>query len=242
MASHSVLVAVLLQATASALVAPRVRVRRAALRADGGEDAPEAAAAERDIPEYKKPGRYDVSKLVGGGDPDETGGFNQFDPVLTATQGLSRRFGIVGGLSVVALLLAVEGGEIVDGLTKAAPEAGANVEVALPSGLRYTESLVGRRGQTPLPGAVIGLDATVSIGDRVIFSTKDDKPVAWKYGQRPFQNVICDGVEEGIRGMRVGGRRRLVVPAALAPAGVALPDGVPLVYDVELTEVLPGYF
>ena len=76
------------------------------------------------------------------------------------------------------------------------------------------------------------------------YSVEDDKPVAFKYGQRPFQNVICEGVEEGIRGMKAGGKRRLLVPANLAPAGVAstLPEGILLVYDVELAEVLPGYF
>ena len=116
--------------------------------------------------------------------------------------------------------------------------------MALANGLSYTESLVGRAGDSPLPGSVIGLNVVVSIGDKVIFDTKNDKPVAFKYGQRPFQNVICEGVELGIRGMKAGGKRRLAVPAALAPAGVAasLPPGVPLVYDVELTEVLPGYF
>ena len=69
-----------------------------------------------------------------------------------------------------------------------------------------------------------------------------EKPVAFKYGQRPFQNIICEGVEEGIKGMRVGGKRVLDVPANLAPPGVDLPPGVPLTYEIELTEVLSGYF
>jgi len=42
--------------------------------------------------------------------------------------------------------------------------------------------------------------------------------------------------------MKVGGKRRLLVPKNLAPPGVELPDGIALVYDIELTEVLPGYF
>ena len=202
-----------------------------------------AAPAEEAAPAAPAaPGRYDVSKLVGGASKE--GGFNQFDPVLSATQGLSRRFGLVGGLSVFGVLAFVEGGEIVKGLTNSEPTPGANVLVTTASGLQYTESLVGRGGDSPLPGSVVGIDVRVSIGDKVIFDTKGDKPVAWKYGQRPFQNVICDGVEEGVRGMKVGGKRRLSVPAKLAPAGVAgtLPDGVPLVFDVELKEVLPGYF
>lgn len=83
----------------------------------------------------------------------------------------------------------------------------------------------------------------VKIGDQVLFDTATDgKPVAFKLGQRPFQNVVCAGLEEGLLGMRVGGRRLLVVPPALAPPGVGLPADVTLTYDVTLTEVLNNYF
>ena len=73
---------------------------------------------------------------------------------------------------------------------------------------------------------MIGLAIRVSIGDKVIFdSTADAKPVAFKLGQRPFQNVLCEGVEQGIKGMKTGGKRRLLVPKSLAPPGVDVPDG-----------------
>jgi len=42
--------------------------------------------------------------------------------------------------------------------------------------------------------------------------------------------------------MKAGGKRRLIVPAALAPPGVTLPPGEALIYEIELTEVLAGYF
>lgn len=184
--------------------------------------------------------RYDVSKLVGGQDGE---GFNQFDPVLTATGFLSRRFGIVGGLAVFAALALVEGKEIVKGFSDATAEQGSGETITTASGLKYTELLVGKGGSSVLPGYVIGLRAIVRIGDKVIYeTTAGEKPVAFKYGQRPFQNVICEGVEEGIKGMKVGGKRVLEVPANLAPAGVDLPPGVPLIYEIELTEVLSSYF
>lgn len=226
-----------------AFAPPRALATPKTARRSTPETEEEAAIeSEPAVEEPTGPGRYDVSKLVGGAATE--GGFNQFDPVLSATQGLSRRFGLVGGLSVFAVLALVEGGEIFKGLTNSEPIPGANELVKTASGLQYTESLIGRSGDSPLPGAVVGLKVRVSVGDKVIFDTKDDKPVAFKYGQRPFQNVICEGVEEGIRGMKAGGKRRLLVPANLAPAGVAstLPEGILLVYDVELAEVLPGYF
>jgi len=184
--------------------------------------------------------RYDVSKLVGGQDGE---GFNQFDPVLTATGFLSRRFGIFGGLAVFAGLAFVEGKEILKGLDDATTEQGSGETITTKSGLKITEVLIGKGGSAPLPGYIIGLRAVVRIGDKVIYqTTAGEKPVAFKYGQRPFQNVICEGVEEGIKGMKVGGKRVLEVPANLAPAGVDLPPGVSLIYEIELSEVLSSYF
>merc|ERR1719393_1018973 len=69
-------------------------------------------------------------------------GFNQFDPVLSATTFISRRFGLAGGLGLVALLAATEGNEIVSS-----------------------------SGDTPRPGAVIGFNVKVSIGDSVLFDS-----------------------------------------------------------------------
>ena len=76
---------------------------------------------------------------------------------------------------------------------------------------------------------------------KVLLDTFGKKPVAFKYGQRPFQNVVCEGLEEGIRTMKAGGKRSLIIPQSLAPPGVTLPPGVPLTFDVELTEVLNSY-
>jgi len=186
--------------------------------------------------------QFDVRKLQGNKDAGAGAGFNQFDPVLTLSGFISRRFGIVGGLAVVAVLAATEGNEIVKSLNDKGPAAGSGEIITTPSGLQYIDILVGQNGEVPRPGTVVGFNAVVSIADKVLFDTTQDKPVAFKLGQRPFQNVVCEGVEEGLKGMRVGSKRKLLVPASLAPKGVQLPDGVPLVYVIEVTEVLPGYF
>lgn len=189
-------------------------------------------------PDDNAPARYNLKA-----DLDTSGaGFNQFDPVLSASQWLSRRFGLAGGLALVALLAATEGREILLATQDTGPAVGDGTVVTTESGLQYVDLLVSKRGDTPLPGAVIGLNAVVSIGDKVLYDTANDKKVAFKYGQRPFQNVVCEGVEEGIKGMRPGSKRKLIVPKALAPAGVDLPGDLKLEYEIELLEVLPGYF
>ena len=63
---------------------------------------------------------------------------------------------------------------------------------------------------------------------------------------QPFQFVlgagqVISGWDQGVQGMKVGGQRRLVIPASLAygdsGAGGVIPPGATLLFDVELLEV-----
>jgi len=159
---------------------------------------------------------------------------------------ISRRFGLAGGLAVVALLASTEGNEILKSLTDQGPQPGNGVLVTTASGLAYKDVLVGTSGDgVGVQGSIVGIKAKVSIADKVLYDTASDKPIAFRYGKRPFENVLCEGVEQGVRGMKVGGVRELTVPAALGPQGLKAQleaAGVPLTYTVEITEVLPGYF
>eukprot|EP00613_Pedinella_sp_CCMP2098_P048446 CAMPEP_0171850940 /NCGR_PEP_ID=MMETSP0992-20121227/20658_1 /TAXON_ID=483369 /ORGANISM="non described non described, Strain CCMP2098" /LENGTH=261 /DNA_ID=CAMNT_0012470611 /DNA_START=40 /DNA_END=825 /DNA_ORIENTATION=+ len=174
---------------------------------------------------------------------DKTGpGFNQFDPVLTVTSFISRRFGLAGGLAIVGLLAATEGQEILKSVLSTGPTPGSGEVITTASGLIYEDVLIGSSaGELPGVDKIVGFEARVMIGDQVLFDTAGGKPVAFKFGQRPFQNVVCEGLEEGILGMRVGSRRKITVPQELAPPGVKLPPGVAITYDVTVTEVLNNY-
>jgi FKBP-type peptidyl-prolyl cis-trans isomerase len=52
---------------------------------------------------------------------------------------------------------------------------------------------------------------------------------------------ILDGLIEGITGMKVGGKRRLIIPPALGfgaqSVGNTIPPNSTLIYDIELTDV-----
>lgn len=55
-------------------------------------------------------------------------------------------------------------------------------------------------------------------------------------------NQVIAGWTEGVPGMKVGGKRRLLIPAAMAygdrpPYGSGIPANADLVFDIELTAI-----
>jgi FKBP-type peptidyl-prolyl cis-trans isomerase FkpA len=70
-------------------------------------------------------------------------------------------------------------------------------------------------------------------------SRESGRPFSFALGARQ----VIAGWDQGVAGMRVGGQRRLVIPAALAygdqGAGGVIPPQATLVFDVELLEVQP---
>jgi FKBP-type peptidyl-prolyl cis-trans isomerase len=69
---------------------------------------------------------------------------------------------------------------------------------------------------------------------------------SWKRGKAPFQltlgqGQVIQGWDQGLVGMKVGGRRRLTIPPDLAYGAQGQPPTIPanatLVFDVDLTKV-----
>ena len=94
-------------------------------------------------------------------------------------------------------------------------------------------------GEVVQAGATVTAHYTGAVAaDGTIFQSSKDtgQPATF-----PLANVIA-GWQEGVPGMKVGGIRRLVIPAAQAygatpPNGSGIPANAPLVFDIELISI-----
>jgi FKBP-type peptidyl-prolyl cis-trans isomerase len=118
--------------------------------------------------------------------------------------------------------------------------AWAGEPVTTPSGLTY-EDLVAGEGAEAVPGTLVSVHYTGWLADGTLFDTSRTREAP--FGFRLGKGQVIPGWEEGIAGMRVGGKRRLTIPPALAygEEGVpgAVPPGATLVFQVELMAVTP---
>lgn len=109
----------------------------------------------------------------------------------------------------------------------------------LPSGLAYYDIAVGD-GAEPHAGQTAIVHYTGWLDDGKKFDSSRDrgKPFGFKLGS----GQVIPGWDQGVATMRVGGKRRLVVPANLAYGergiGDLIPPNARLTFDVELLRVI----
>lgn len=120
-------------------------------------------------------------------------------------------------------------------------------KVSLPSGLDYIDLVIGK-GRQPGKNDFVKVhyegkqngkvfDATRSTNDQRSDVYKGD-PFSFPLGR----GKVIKGWEEGVATMKVGGKRRLMVPPDLAYGKDGSPDGIikpnaKLVFDIELVDV-----
>lgn len=115
--------------------------------------------------------------------------------------------------------------------------AGENV-VSTPSGLKYVELEEGT-GATPKPGqtVVVHYTGTLENGNKFDSSRDRNQPFSFKLGV----GQVIKGWDEGLSTMRVGGRRKLIIPPELGygsrGAGGVIPPNSTLIFDVELLKI-----
>ena len=103
------------------------------------------------------------------------------------------------------------------------------------SGLGYLD-LVEGTGPQPKPGESVRVHYTGWLENGKKFDSSHDRrePLVFPIGR----GHVIKGWDEGVGSMKVGGKRKLVIPASLAygnqGAGGLIPPGATLIFEVEL--------
>ncbi|HEY7543521.1 MAG TPA: FKBP-type peptidyl-prolyl cis-trans isomerase [Blastocatellia bacterium] len=109
--------------------------------------------------------------------------------------------------------------------------------ITTPSGLKYID-LVEGTGPSPQPGQRVTVHYTGTLTNGTKFDSSVDKgqPYEFKIGT----GVVIKGWDEGIMSMKVGGKRKLIVPPELGYGGRRngrIPPNSTLLFDVELLDI-----
>jgi peptidylprolyl isomerase len=128
--------------------------------------------------------------------------------------------------------------------------AGAGLTpVTYPDGLKYIDLTVGT-GASPVTGENVTMNYTGWISTGAKFDSSRDRaePFTFQIGQHPPKVIL--GWEEGIPGMKIGGKRKLIIPPSLGygpnpqknstTGAVIIPANSTLVFVVELVGLAPG--
>ena len=108
----------------------------------------------------------------------------------------------------------------------------------LASGLQYDDMLVGS-GKMAEPSMNVSIHYTGWLLDGTKFDSSLDRGEPLKFQIAGGQMI--QGFDEGVRGMRIGGKRKLRIPWAMAYGEAGRPPVIPpksdLVFDIELLDV-----
>lgn len=116
--------------------------------------------------------------------------------------------------------------------------AESNQEVTTPSGLKYVDQTVGT-GDVAVAGKNVSVHYTGWLENGKKFDSSVDRgqPFSFPLGA----GRVIKGWDEGVQGMKVGGKRKLTIPSDLGygsrGAGGVIPPNATLIFDVELLGV-----
>jgi FKBP-type peptidyl-prolyl cis-trans isomerase len=139
---------------------------------------------------------------------------------------------------LVASLLAVSGALSAATAAQEPKTMEPSKEIVTADGLKYIDLAVGT-GAEAKNGDVVKVHYTGWLVDGTKFDSSLDRkePFPFKLGA----GQVIKGWDEGVAGMRVGGKRKLTIPASLGygqrGAGGLIPPGATLVFEVELLSI-----
>ena len=115
---------------------------------------------------------------------------------------------------------------------------GAPIPETLPTELTVSDEVVGT-GAEAAPGSTVSVRYTGMLPDGSVFDTtaaRNNEPFTFVLGQ----GSVIQGWDQGLVGMKEGGKRRLIIPPAMGygAQGVGpIPPNATLIFDVELLTV-----
>lgn len=122
-------------------------------------------------------------------------------------------------------------------------KSGSSTSISAPAGSDFTElkieTLKPGTGAAAASGKKVTVHYTGTLTDGKIFDSSETRkaPFTFTLGQ----GQVIPGWEKGVDGMKVGERRRLSIPSAMAygekGVGSVIPPNAPLVFEVELLSV-----
>jgi peptidylprolyl isomerase len=111
-------------------------------------------------------------------------------------------------------------------------------EVATASGLKYIDMVDGT-GATPKKGQTLTVHYTGTLENGKKFDSSVDRGQPYEF--RVGEGAVIKGWDEGLASMKVGGKRKLIIPPALGYGQRGSPPNIPpnsiLLFDVELLSV-----
>ena len=139
-------------------------------------------------------------------------------------------------VAIVIILALAAGGLFYLFAVRKGSQTGAEVKTA--SGLRYVDNVVGD-GPSPKSGQTVTVHYTGTLENGKKFDSSYDrgKPADFVIGR----GMVIKGWDEGLMSMKVGGKRKLIIPPGLGYGPAGKPPDIPgnstLVFDVELLGV-----